>query len=46
MKLCMYSQETKAKVQEYRYHQSHLVGYAASWVDHKWRRRVLLVFLS
>ena len=46
MKLYKYSQETKAKVQEYRYHQSHLVGYAASWVDHKWRRRVLLVLLS
>ena len=46
MKLYKYSQEIKAKVQEYRYHQSHLVGHAASWVDHKWRRRVLLVLLS
>ena len=75
MKLYKYSQETKAKVQEYRYHQSHLVwlapdpcliydiassdewrkagsgtsllvGHAASWVDHKWRRRVLLALLS
>ena len=46
MILYKYSQETKAKVQEYRYHQSHLVGYAASWVDQKWGRRVLLLLLS
>ena len=41
-----YSQETEAKVQEYRYYQSHQVGHAVSWVDHRKRRWVLLVLVS
>ena len=40
-----YSQETEAKVQEYRYRQSHLLGHAVSWVDHRKRRWVLLVLV-
>ena len=45
MKLYKYSPETKAKVQEYRYHQNQLVRQAASSVDHKWHRWVLLILL-
>ena len=43
IELYKYSQETEAKVQECRYHQSHLVGHAVSWVDHRKRRWVFLV---
>ena len=46
IELYKYSQETEAKVQEYRYRQSHLVGHAVSWVDHRKRRWVLLVLVS
>ena len=35
IELYKYSQETEAKVQEYRYRQSHLVGHAVSWVHHR-----------
>ena len=45
IELYKYSQETEAKVQEYRYHQSHLLGHAVSWVDHRKRRWVLLVLV-
>ena len=45
MELYKYSKETEAKVQEYHYRQSHLVGHAVSWVDHSERRWVLLVLV-
>ena len=45
IELYKYSQETEAKVQKYRYRQSHLVGHAVSRVDHRKRRWVILVFV-
>ena len=44
IKLYIYGQEIKAKVQQY--HQSHLVGHVVSWVDPMWRRLVSLVLVS
>ena len=32
---CKYIQEIEAKVHEYRYRQSHVVGHAVSWVHLK-----------
>ena len=45
IELYKYNQQTEAKVQEYRYRQSHLLGHAVSWVDHRKRRWVLLVLV-
>ena len=46
LELYKYRQETEAKVQEYRYRQSDLVGQAVSCVYHRKRRWVLLVLIS